>query len=472
MRGFGPALFCLLFSGCVFTPAGLLPGALLQPSVGSDTSPPNSTFFYIDLDEEYYDRQGVEAPLYEISTTEEYGDALERDSVSNCEIEHIAIDDTSQESESKTCILDVMEQELFLSSLPLVYNVPANMCTNVYVTIPWHYNYQAGRGPLAVTECTETRGSGEDEEEETFFCALGGIAQGVNRFAFRKTIGGNFDCNNNLETSANAFCSDLELPNGCLGTGLRCAEEEEDLCAFNYSSPDGEGQISCCFGNYYVDGEAKRWQSGELTDCLGGPGRTSWDTRDQDGFPTGHSHYVLEDGLRETIEIASIESTLGVHGSGSIPVANYLKILDQAPEDLREVDRAADLPGFYRTPAGAPRLSYRPNLFFAVQCLDQAGEILHELRLAIREWNTYANFARFYASGGEEEEDPDVPELGTSSDKRGEEGEDCEYENRKVISEFTSAVELCNDFLDFNDYIGSDEGAPANLFPRLDYVGG
>ena len=457
MKSLAPlALLAPLLSGCVFSPAGGLGGALLLPAMGSETAPPDSTYFYIDLDVDAYARQGIEAPLYEISTTEEYGDAVTRDSVSNCEIEYIELGDSSEHSDGKICILDIMEQELFLSPLSLKYNVPAGMCTNVYFSVPWHYNYQVGQGPSEVTECKETTGTDDDQEEETFYCAN---ATNGNPSGRSKTRGDSFTCL--------ASATEIRPP-------LVCATEEEILCAYNQVGPDGE-RISCCFGDYDLDGDPKEWGD-SLTECIGGPGRTSWDHYGPDGLPIGQSHYVLEDGERRTIVLQDLISAHGRHGYASIPIANYLEALDKPLEDVRKIerfsipplDRESHLPKFLQVPATAPASgAYNPGLFFTVECLDQAGEILHQLSLMIREWNTYQEFAEFYESAGADESaDPNAPKgLGRAAAKRGQEGEDCEYENRKIINE-TAATQFCNDFFDFDDYAVDDMTA----FPRVDYL--
>ena len=454
-----------MLSGCVFSPSGGLGGALLLPAMGSETSPPDSTYFYIDLDADHYSSLGVEPPLYEISTTEEYGDAATRDSVSNCEIEYIELDDISEHSEHKICILDIMEQELFLNPLAIKYNVPAGMCANIYYSVPWHYNFETGRGPYLISECKRTTGSGSDQEEETYYCAK----PGANVGGFRLRSIDNFTCNSIA-----------------IAVDDKCAEEEESLCAYNQVGADDE-RISCCFGDYLLDGDPKSWSAGSLTSCLGGPGRTSWSDYDQDGLPIGESEYVLEDGQRRTIILQDLIHAHGRHGSASIPIANYLEQLDKPPEEVREIDRQStppkttDLPKFLQTPAGAPNTGYNPGLFFTVECLDQAGEILHQLSLMIREWNTYQEFAEFYESAGAgESADPDAPQKGgvsyieysnrgvitehDNSAKRGEEGEDCEYEGRRIINEL-SATQYCNDFLDFDDYVEDRIN-----YPQVDYL--
>ena len=76
------------------------------------------------------------------------------------------------------------------------------MCTNVYFSVPWHYNYEVGRGPEFVTECKETTGSGEDAEEETYFCAAA-VPGGVNTEAIPKDT--NRDRNLAVELSAEHY---------------------------------------------------------------------------------------------------------------------------------------------------------------------------------------------------------------------------------------------------------------------------
>ena len=95
---------------------------------------------------------------------------------------------------------------------------------------------------------------------------------------------------------------------------------------------------------------------------------------------------------------------------------------------------------------------------------------MRQLSLMIWEWNTYQEFAEFYESAGaDESSDPDAPEVGNTIEKRGKEGEGCEYENRRIVNE-PSATQYCNDFLDFEDFTKYTPAPARRDFPQVDYL--
>ena len=410
---------------------------LLFPSVGEETSLPDSTYFYFDLDESHYDRLGVDVPLYEISTTEHYGDAQDRDSVSNCEVEYNSDDGDPEDnfSENKICILDIMEYDLVVNDLRIVYNIPEGMCRYVRTTPPWHYNYKTGFGPVFVAECEPPEVDGDEEQtEEPVFCAenypVGSLGGELKSRSY-----GDYECKGGIAQNS---------------TTAKCAKEVEDLCAYNYQL-DGE-TISCCYGNYSLsDGSREEWGGSDgLSQCLGGPGRTSWEHLDDKGFPARLIEHVSEFGVRGAFEVKNLLDATDGRPYWSTPTANYLEALDKDPEDLREVSRASSsngLPEFLQPPTATIGPDENqvtislpaPNLFFDVECLDSGGEVLHKLQLMVREWNTHEEFIEFYDSGGSEGPDPDIV---------GEEGEDCDYEERGVLK---GEAQLCNDSMDFYD---------------------
>ena len=370
---------------------------LSLPSMGSDTTAPDQDFFYLDLDEDHYAREGVEAPLYEINTTEEYGDSERRDSVSNCEVIY---DEEEPDGPQMFCILDIMEQELLLVDLAFVVNVPKGMCTQLITSPAWHYNRAAGRGPPLIDHSKYVP-TGTEEEKNKYCVVEGGSPT------------------------------------------TRCQDEESkilELCDFIHST-GGEEKLNCCVGEYAITGETSStgndW-GGSIKNCMGGPGRTSWDTYTEDGIPMRLVEYVLENGLRRLVKIKNLIA-VARGGAYSTPIANYLKQLYQSPEDLRQI-KETDLPKFLQT-----HYLYTPNPYYTFTCLDSAGEILHQINLMIREWNTHEEFMVYYDSGGSDDTaDPDVT---------GVEGNDCEYENRDTIG-FNSTQSRCNDFWDFDDIAG------------------
>lgn len=100
---------------------------LYPPSIKLEYEPLNKDFIYLDLDEDYYHNSlGVEPPLYEINTTEEYGDSKWRDSVSNCEI---SFGEEGPATQDLICILDIME----------------GMCSYLITEPAWLWNKRPGR---------------------------------------------------------------------------------------------------------------------------------------------------------------------------------------------------------------------------------------------------------------------------------------------------------------------------------------
>ena len=385
----------------------------IAPSIGSKTSPPNEEFMYLDLNESYYDNLGVEPPLYELNTTEEAGPSDRRDSVSNCEIFY---DEEEPADPGLICILDYMEEEFLEYDLSIVFNVPKGMCSYLRWMPPWHYNRRMGHGPPVLCQVKETTGDGEEEETEESLCL---------------PVGG---------------ACPTEITAGC-------SQDAEDLCPYIYARPNGE-KLNCCLGNYTIigttDSGVESW-GGNAQNCMGGPGRTSWSEYDENGYPAYLIDYILEDGLRITENIANLlEVAQG--GAHSTPIANYIKDFDKPWEELEE-DDSIEFPTFLRQEESVIARSGRP--FYTFLCTDSAGDILHQINLMIREWNTYEEFMAFYESEGDDDSaNPDVD---------GEEGDNCQYENRRLFGELIPEG-YCNDYLDMDDIIES----PAE-YPRARY---
>ena len=412
-------LFLSLFSSCYF--GGGVSITKNYGSIGSGTAPSDSEYFYIDLDVDRYRSSENLTPLYEISTTTEYKDAEERDSVSNCEIFYEEsgegkLGDKFPSEENLICILDVMEYEFNVSDIHLVYNFPEGMCDLVEVSLPWHFNHEILPGPV-VRECKRVTGTddeGQPIEEEGF-------------------------------------------QNILLGAGPEspCVEEEEDLCpaAYTVIQDNDEGAPGCCYGGVKSDGSA--W----LPDirCFGGPGLIAeMEGYTREEFRADQTLISPRGGLRRTITLPAPpgDNKLSDRESGytsvSSPFANYLKSLDRSPDELSRVNRDT-LPDFLRKAWNYP---YTPKLFFEFTCKDRAGETLHKILMMIREWNTYEEFREFYNEGGDDSADPDV---------EGTEGDECSYEDFNTLE---GEIEECNDLLDFDDIANCRRYAWCPVFDR------
>ena len=432
-----------------------MPGALLQPSVGSADYPPDQNFLYFDIDTAYYERQGLEPPLYEISTTEAWGDSVERDSVSNCEILY---NEGVPSSEDLICIVDMMEQELYLADgenepISFVLNVPKEMCPQLRTIPSWHWNKKAGIGPKEIYkgECESPSSNSEDTDKKDFYCLESSDASPDQEC---RTVNPVCYIDGADEPKEGKLCGSYyhsEKENCCLGK-----YEVRDMGCRKETPPNS--------GSYaYIDCTEEDW-GGEAKQCMGGHGRTSWDAYDKDGFPVAEIENTFE-GTRKTIKIENIYSVLQRTGYSS-PAANYFKPLDNAIEDLRD----QQLPDFLepiKMPTGLSETEIRdllkeqpiygisPKPYYDFVCMDFAGEIKHRISFMIREWNTAAEFMAFYESAGEADSaDPDI---------EGIEGEDCDYEDRQLFQGYDRGA-FCDDFDDLDDLVTS-----STEYPGVDY---
>ena len=414
--------FLILLSSCYFGGTSGISSRSNLSSLGEEFAPSDSEYFYIDLDENRYRIAGNLAPSYEISTTKEYDYAEERDSRSNCEIPYILPEDEEDEltkvpsEDNLICILDIMEYELMLNDLHIVYNFPEGMCHQVRTALPWHFNHPILQGPdVIICKYVESDGQGKPQTED--------------RVCDRH----NSDC----------------VPGGEVSDPNVCVEDEEDLC---------EGEVKCCSGGKREseDSDDSEWEP--EPECFGGAARIATKGGPVDpekGFYKRLIEKSPEGGLKGIITLPYILSVAGLKDtSASFLHANYLKDLDRFPEDLREVERD-NLPDFLRASDYYP---YLPRLFFTFECLDSAGEVLHQILLMVREWNTLEEFKKFYEDGGNDEADPDV---------EGQEGDVCDYEDREIID---AEYARCNDLYDIDDLANYEQFEIDSLiYPRIKY---
>ena len=440
---------------------------LYLASIGVEESTSDSDYFYIDLNRDYYKTAGAEEPLYEISTSERWGDSEDegRDSVSNCEIFHDSDDDPNEyPTEDMMCIMDIMEQDFYTGQegnrdLVLQFNVPEGMCTLFRVEPPWHYNQKIGLGYTFIYTCeTPDAGGGDDAEApETRICASNTI-NGANKGC--AILDGSYDSPLTSPSSQDDYvCSEeLDATKACESLGLDLTEI---------------GLGNCCFGEYRDETGARNSYSGDFNSCIGGPGRTSWNQKAKvttsvlkgearqdiiyENVPAFRIYQVPDNGLKDDIPIKGVLSV--TQNRASYPVTNYIEDLDVDPDDLKDVDRK-DLHLIFKSAAYFDEDKQFPspegNPLWTFSCLDSAGETLHRVHLMIREWNTYEEFNDFYNSGGEDTDaDPDVV---------GEEGDDCFYEDRELFG----VKGQCNDFEDLEDFFKRAQN-PYPDYPQIRY---
>ena len=430
--------FILFFSSLFFLSSCLNFGGGLEfsynlPSVGEGSLPSNSEYFYIDLDTKKYKSSGELVPYYEISTTTEYGDAEERDSLSNCEIYYDSANADENErtasEEPLLCILDLLEYDLKVKDTHITYNFPEGMCEYIEVSLPWHFNAEILPGPIVYEDEREKNPPSPSDcktndevecEKETFLCDRNRIVVG------------------------NVVKYKSQLEKGEKGKDYCISSEdktEEDLCPTSGSFKNkGDQSVRCCNRGKKLDDT--EWQPDIR--CFGGPALVAeMEGHERSRFGSNLTMTSPEGGLKGYIKLPGFisdgELDLANDKSGYTSVGssviNYFEDLDRSADKLRDLSRNS-LPDFLQKSAyyGA-----RPKLFFEFSCLDSGGEILHKILMMIRDWNTYEEFREFYDDGGNDSADPNV---------EGFEGDDCKYEDLGTLKE---EFEECNDVLDLDD---------------------
>lgn len=457
--------FCFLLSlwgltACYFSPRVNQSNSFFSlPSVGgvgelSANTPSDSEYFYFDLDIAKYESSNELVPYYEISTTENFGDAEFRDSLSNCEIPLITPEDENspfKENSRKNliCILDILEYDIGVKDLHLTYNFPEGMCDYVNTALPWHFNYNILPGPCVI-ECPID--TGEDNED--------GSPIIEDRPCDRRPS----DHYDNPDAPYGCPADDRTLEEICESMNATdCVGENrtiEDLC---------NGDPKCCYGGNKGGGE--KWLPD--LECFGGPALIA---EGEEFGTSGNAFFnsrlgeLPEGGLKGEFTLPNLQTVnTFAHKSGttrgltslSTAHANYLRDLDREGDDLKAVSRENDLPIFLQKDN---QYIHIPRLFFEFQCLDSAGEVLHQILLMIREWNTLEEFIDFYDDGGNDRANPDVD---------GEENKQCQYED---FQQLDLEIQECNDLLDFDDLDGCEDGehtwcSSTDKYPKFSYPG-
>lgn len=240
---------------------------------------------------------------------------------------------TAQANESVQCYLEAPELDLYFNGVTLQYNVPSDMCTYLRFR-----SYDFIRYPVAVSP--------------SFI---------------------------NVDTDKNGqICHDANS-NGVCDVG-----EVDERCAYDYS---GDGGPNCCEGRYTK--VSRMWDStqsayatpsttiedwgGHYGDCLSGPATKSH-PKDKSNVPIAILSQVDGTGLNETYPI---DAPIKLGLKSNTYLANFF-------------DPADHLSGL---PAGlTPTSAVSPSAIYFWQCLDNADDVIAEITLNVREWNTKAAF--------------------------------------------------------------------------------
>ena len=260
-------------------------------------------------------------------------------------------------------------------------------------------------------------------------------------------------------------------------------------CRYDYTKTDGP---NCCVGPYRLTvhktrdnagtivadlGAAEQYLwDGKFGDCMGGPAAddTNWPKIKSSGAPADGVVEYAASGINEEyqiqapnvtsfavpVNISAINSFTNV--AGNTPHAHTVQfwngtalvnVTSNLPYGIEPIaDRSGD--GLDAT-----------NSNFVFDCLDEAFEVKHRIRMKAREWNTYAAYLAYGASAG----------ATVSPDVVGIEGTICT--ERILVS-----GGYCNDNMDWDDTfpigvgnqagfqtlrVGGYVGERYNYFPRI-----
>jgi hypothetical protein len=327
-----------------------------------------------------------------------------------------AIDPNSSLQDIK-CIVDVPEAELYMHGLELKYNVPAGMCRYLARETYWFWNHEIGFGPSSiVVNVTVTDGSVTASS-----CQFDG--------------GGVVPCNSSIEALVNTSSpapvikciydhSSLEGGrNGCLGTYSLTVNTTTITSGTPPTTSNSTSTSTVQWG-------------GTVGPLVGGAGRNGWQIGPE-GLPLRiytASHLGLLNQtykINPPIDTSGVGYFVGAPRLTALEIANYytpaLNIHDgyttgatsDQPYALQPIDDFS----------GSPIVGGNDSYLF--ECIDQAHEVLHRIKVYVRDWDTYQDYYDYITSKGTTE----VPDR-----RVGSEGGTC-----------TGIYGPCNDYPDFDD---------------------
>lgn len=337
-------------------------------------------------------------------------------------------------NELKTCLIEVNELDLFVHGLELEINVPPGMCKFLARDNYWYYNYEAGRGPISVRIGPKVIGGDIDVDSDgvpIVYCEVNGES-----------------CDDHPEVKF---------------------EDEALTCVYDYSVADNP---NCCFGNYNLTTVVAtvvaadpvagtpasttltptttrmNW-GGDFGSCASGPGMSSEWTQRSIGSYLIPERIVTDVRANGAAVNMTILAPIDQNSVGNVFAANYYKgALDPNP-----AADGPDHPHYHEStrfrsklPVAIQPLADRSgdelraaNDAYRVLCLDEDYEVLQQINVYIREWNTLDKYQEYTTSFTNTTPEPDVEGV------EGGAGSDCGY--------FTSESD-CNDAKDWDDIPG------------------
>lgn len=320
-------------------------------------------------------------------------------------------------AQSLDCVLDMNELDLYFHGMSFQYNVPSGLCSYVEFRTYWYYNFEVGYGPTSIVKNESQDAAGIVTGSS---CTIDGVA-------------------------------------GCSGTEAVYGTEGP-RCKYDYTATGGP---NCCVGSYSLTNNTTTpsgttsttsilgW-GGNIGNCIGGAGKTSWTKYSKEGYPRSQIYHTPAKGLNERYDVKGpIDST---NVGSNFPNSNYFTASKHTHSGYFE-SRVSSLP-YIVDPIddrnGTPLYSGNPA--YTWSCLDRNDELVNQIRVYVREWNTNKEFVKYGTSKGASG-DPDIA---------GVEGSTCDY---------TTGSGYCNDSFDLDDISRTtyNSSTKPELFPRESY---
>lgn len=311
------------------------------------------------------------------------------------------------------CYVDVPEGDLYFQGVDLVYGAPAGMCRYLRRETYWYYNEEVGYGPSSLTINVNLDAASNITSSSCTADGVGPVA-----------------CTNANFPDLNFEIGDGDIVASCVYD--RKEQERENCCLGDYTltknvttTPPGTTETSVTSEKWYESRDG-------LKSCIGGGARLNWPTNgfSRNGFPVPLIE-LAENGISGTYEVkASLQSP---NDGTQYSSANFYTTTVKHTHSSFGTVLTSNLPYFIDPITDRNgTLMTRGNDAYTFSCLDDAYEVLHRVRVYVREWDTYANYLAYIASNGVTSV-PDVP---------GDEGVDCD-----------GIVDQCNDAYDLDNFV-------------------
>ena len=274
-----------------------------------------------------------------------------------------------------SCVVEVPELSLYFGGLNFAVNVPAGMCEYVARKPYWFYNKEIGTGPAAVQLEETTNSTGTVSTR----CSVNGSAL-------------TSVCSNFSEVIFNREADNTLTPECVYGT--ECCLGTYDLTT---TTIDASGTTTATT-------EEREW-GGNIASCIGGAGKTDWDSTNNEGYPKSILSEMRTGDLFSYSVTAPVTAIDGA--SSNISIANYYTVTSPAVSSPHYHTGFGALSGstsvfpYYIDPISdrSGDKVERGSPFYEYTCLNDALEIKNRIRVYVREWDDYTKYSSYVATG-------------------------------------------------------------------------